>query len=111
MLFLPEQEMHELGLLFYHYLTRKSGLRTYYLGQCVPHGDLISVFKTHSPDILLTSVTSSISPSLESYIDRLAQDFPSVKILMSGIQVREFQGSKIKNVQTFSSALDLLKFL
>ncbi len=63
MLFLPEHEMHELGLLFYHYLTRKAGLRTYYLGQSVPHTDLVSIFAAHSPDVLLTSVTSTLSPS------------------------------------------------
>src|SRR5689334_1448299 len=46
-LFLPEGEMHEIGLLFYHYLTRKAGLRTYYLGQSVPHNDLISIHNVH----------------------------------------------------------------
>jgi DNA-binding transcriptional MerR regulator len=111
MLFLPEHEMHELGLLFYHYLTRKAGLRTYYLGQSVPHPDLVSIFAVHSPHLLLTSVTSAVNPSVADYIDRLSNDFPSVPILMSGIQVREYQGTRIKNIQTFTSALDLLKFI
>jgi hypothetical protein len=103
--------MHELGLLFYHYLTRKAGLRTYYLGQSVPHPDLVSIFAVHSPHLLLTSVTSAVNPSVADYIDRLSNDFPSVPILMSGIQVREYQGTRIKNIQTFTSALDLLKFI
>ena len=111
MLFLPENEMHELGLLFYHYLTRKAGLRTYYLGQSVPHTDLVSIFAAHSPDVLLTSVTSTLTPSLADYLEQLSNDFPEVLILMSGIQVREYQGTKIKNIQTFTSALDLLKYL
>ena len=111
MLFLPENEMHELGLLFYHYLTRKAGLRTYYLGQSVPHTDLVSIFAAHSPDVLLTSVTSMLTPSLADYLEQLSNDFPEVTILMSGIQVREYQGTKIKNIQTFTSALDLLKYL
>ena len=111
MLFLPEHEMHELGLLFYHYLTRKAGLRTYYLGQSVPHADLVSIFAAHSPDVLLTSVTSTITPSLTHYLEQLSNDFPEVPILMSGIQVREYQGTRIKNIQTFTSALDLLQYL
>jgi DNA-binding transcriptional MerR regulator len=111
MLFLPEHEMHELGLLFYHYLTRKAGHRTYYLGQSVPHADLLSIFAAHSPDILITSVTSSLSPSVEDYIEKLSKDFPSVPILMSGLQVREYKGGKVKSIQTFTSALDLLKYL
>ncbi|MBY0433434.1 MAG: MerR family transcriptional regulator, partial [Cyclobacteriaceae bacterium] len=32
-LFLPDEELHELGLLFHHYLVKKAGFRTYYLGQ------------------------------------------------------------------------------
>lgn len=111
MLFLPEHEMHELGLLFYHYLTRKAGLRTYYLGQSVPHTDLVSIFAAHSADVLLTSVTSTLTPSLANYLEQLSNDFPEVPILMSGIQVREYQGARIKNIQTFTSALDLLKYL
>jgi DNA-binding transcriptional MerR regulator len=111
MLFLPEHEMHELGLLFYHYLTRKAGLRTYYLGQSVPHTDLVSIFAAHSPDVLLTSVTSTLTPSLANYLEQLSNDFPEVPILMSGIQVREYHGTRIKNIQTFTSALDLLKYL
>ena len=111
MLFLPEHEMHELGLLFYHYLTRKAGLRTYYLGQSVPHTDLVSIFAAHSPHVLLTSVTSTVTPSLTHYLEQLSNDFPEVPILMSGIQVREYQGTRIKNIQTFTSALDLLQYL
>lgn len=111
LLFLPEKEMHEIGLLFYHFLIRKAGLRTYYLGQSVPHADLISVFNTHSPDILVTSITTTPLIPLETYVHQLAKDFPSVSILMSGIQVHHLKGGKFKNVQTFNSALELSKYL
>ena len=39
-LFLPENEMHEIGLLFFHYLLKNMGFQTYYLGQYVPLADL-----------------------------------------------------------------------
>ena len=87
LLFLPEGEMHELGLLFYHFLIRKSGYRTYYLGQNVPHEDLISVYKVHQPDFMLTSITSTLSIPIEKYLERLANDFGQTKILASGYQV------------------------
>ena len=110
-LFLPEHEMHEIGLLFYHYLTRKAGLRTYYLGQNVPHSDLISVFNTHQPDILIASLTSTPLIPLDIYIKKLAKDFPTASILISGMQLVGFKGAPIKNVQIFAGALDLLKYL
>ena len=111
LLFLPEGEMHELGLLFYHFLIRKSGYRTYYLGQNVPHEDLISVYKVHQPDFMLTSITSNLSVSIEKYLEQLSNDFGQTKILASGYQVQKFNGCKKGNIQTFSTALELSKFI
>jgi MerR family transcriptional regulator, light-induced transcriptional regulator len=111
LLFLPEGEMHEMGLLFYHFLIRKSGYRTYYLGQNVPHEDLISVYKVHQPDFMLTSITSNLAISIERYLERLANDFGQTKILASGYQVQKFNGCKKGNIQTFSTALELNKFI
>ena len=111
LLFLPEGEMHELGLLFYHFLIRKSGYRTYYLGQNVPHEDLISVYKVHQPDFMLTSITSTLTVPIERYLERLANDFGQTKILASGYQVQKFEGCKKDNIQTFSTALELSKFI
>jgi MerR family transcriptional regulator, light-induced transcriptional regulator len=111
LLFLPEGELHELGLLFYHFLTRKAGWRTYYLGQNVPHSDLMSVYKTHHPEIMLTSITSSFSGNIQFYLGRLEEDFPQALILASGYQVRQFNGEKVGKVQTFRNALELLPLL
>ena len=111
LLFLPEGEMHELGLLFYHFLIRKSGYRTYYLGQNVPHEDLISVYKVHQPDFMLTSITSTLTVPIEAYLERLANDFGQTKILASGYQVQKFNSCKKGNIQTFSTALELSKFI
>lgn len=111
LLFLPEGEMHELGLLFYHFLIRKAGYRTYYLGQNVPHDDLLSVYKVHQPDFMLTSIISSLSVPIEKYFQRLTKDFRQTKILVSGYQVHQFNGAKVGNIQTFSSALELNNFL
>jgi MerR family transcriptional regulator, light-induced transcriptional regulator len=111
LIFLPEGEMHELGLLFYHFLIRKAGYRTYYLGQNVPHEDLLSVYKVHQPDFMLTTITSKLSIPIEKYLERLTNDFSQTKILASGYQVQKFNGSKLANVQTFSTALELTKFI
>lgn len=46
-LFLPDQEVHELGLLYVNYLLRSHGKRTLYLGQSVPVSDLAQVAKIH----------------------------------------------------------------
>jgi DNA-binding transcriptional MerR regulator len=111
LIFLPEGEMHELGLLFYHFLIRKAGYRTYYLGQNVPHEDLVSVYKVHQPEYILTTITSKPAVPIEKYLEQLENDFGPTKILASGYQVQKFNGSKLGNVQTFSTALELLQFI
>lgn len=111
LLFLPEGELHELGLLFYHFLTRKSGYRTYYLGQNVPHKDLVSVVQKHSPDMLVTSITSAPSLPIEKYFHQLQKDFPSIPILASGFQVQRFKGINTGNLRVFSTALELSQLL
>lgn len=111
LIFLPEGEMHELGLLFYHFLIRKSGYRTYYLGQNVPHEDLINVYKVHQPHFMLTSIISSLSVPIEQYFQRLSKEFGHTKILVSGHQVQKFNGARVGNIQTFSTAMELSKYL
>lgn len=111
LIFLPEGEMHELGLLFYHFLIRKAGHRTYYLGQNVPHEDLVGVYKVHQPDFMLTTITSNLSIPIENYLERLANDFGQANILASGYQVQKFNGFKLANVQTFSTAHELSRYI
>ena len=106
-LFLPEGEMHEMGLLFYHYLTRKNGHRTYYLGQNVPHEDLKKIIQVHQPDMMLISITSTPNGGIEQYIKMLTTDFQPITILISGYQVQRFVGTKTNNIQFFSRASEL----
>ncbi|MEO7990491.1 MAG: MerR family transcriptional regulator [Chryseolinea sp.] len=110
LLFLPEGEMHEMGLLFYHYLIRKNGCRTYYLGQSVPHEDLKKVVQVHQPDMMITSITSSTNGNIEHYLKKLSDDF-QVPILISGYQVQRFMGTRLNNLQFFTRASELTQLL
>ncbi len=63
LLFLPEWEMHETGLLFFHYLIKKSGHKVVYLGQQLPAEDLVSICQSQEIDYLLTY--STLEPKIE----------------------------------------------
>lgn len=104
-LYLPENELHELGLLFCHYIARNSGYKTYYLGQNVPHEDLLSVIEIHKPDILVGYLTSSLYGGVESYISKLQQSLPKQKIMLSGYQVSKMLHKSVPNIQFFNNAL------
>lgn len=106
LLFLPENELHEIGLLFCHYLTKKSGYRSYYLGQSVPHQDLLSVVAKHTPQLLITCITSSPMIPVPDYLRLLAKDFPDKTILASGYQLKALKQQKTDNIRIFSTATD-----
>ena len=90
LLFLPEGELHEIGLLFYHYLARKAGYRTIYLGQTVPHADLKRVFTVHKPELLISCMTTALPDgSVEEYLQTLADEFTGAQILVSGLPTQD----------------------
>lgn len=83
-LYLPEGELHELGLLFYHYLIKKRGHKVLYLGQSVPFEDLERVVDIKPCDYILTSFNSSITGiNINEYISKLSKKFRKQNILFS----------------------------
>ena len=111
-MFLPEGEYHELGLLFYYYLVKKSGKLVYYLGSSVPYSDVIETAKMVKADYLFTSITSSITGiKTTDYINKLSKEFPFQTIFITGLQVKEGLSNMPSNVQKISSPLDLSEFL
>lgn len=112
LLYLPENELHELGLLFYHYICKNQGFRTYYLGQSVPYKDLKLVIDAHQPDIIVSSFTTvPQANSVDAYLERLATDFPQTTILISGYVLRKVKKEPKANVHLFSKALEIKDLL
>lgn len=112
-LFLPEHELHEIGLLFCHYLLRKSGYRTIYLGQAVPYNDLAEIFKQYQPQLLVTILTSPLqNMTLEQYLNMLAADFAGAKVFVSGSQLKHINpSSTVECVKPFKSVSSLMQSL
>lgn len=69
-LYLPEDEIHELGLLYVHYLLRAQGQRTVYLGQSVPRGDLMQVTSLYNGPIRFITLLV-VRPAPEDVLDYL----------------------------------------
>ncbi len=111
-LYLPENELHEIGLLFYHFIARKNGFKTYYLGQAVPHEDLKTVCKIHKPHLLITSLTSSPNvDQLNDYLQKVCADFPESRILASGSILRRASFRFPPNLKFFNTARELRDIL
>jgi len=85
LLFLPEQELHELGLLFYNYALRARGYNTLYLGQSVPNDSLSKVISSCSPQFVVTGITSSLTPlSFANFATKLSHLAPFAQIYFTG---------------------------
>lgn len=74
-LFLPEGEHHELGLLFLSYLLRLNGIRVIYLGANVPMSDVQNVAEVTGPDLAFIHLTSTCRPNFS--FDKLIQHLPA----------------------------------
>lgn len=72
LLFLPENELHEIGLLLAHYLIRQSGHKSFYLGSDVPLDSVEKAVEQLAPDnILLFMVSKNDPESSRKYLDKL----------------------------------------
>lgn len=84
LLFLPEGELHEIGLLFYSYLIQKAGHKVIYLGQSVPVKDVVTVNQYNPADFILTSVMSfSSTEEINALLKSILDAFPGKKILIT----------------------------
>jgi len=111
-LFLPEGELHELGLLFYAYLIKKRGHRLIYLGQSLPMNDLIEVTRLRPSDYIVTAFISSINgQDIYLYIRNLSERLKNETIFISGSQTEILTGKLPSNVKTVSSPLEFIDIL
>ncbi|MCX7768752.1 MAG: MerR family transcriptional regulator [Flavobacteriales bacterium] len=110
LLFLPEGEMHELGLLFSKYIIKSRGRRTLYLGQSMPYEDLKKIIMQSSPDYLFTALTSTINKDrVECFLQNLLDEFPHLPLIVTGgcHQYYKLKG----NVIRISDAESLIRFV
>ncbi len=107
-LYLPEGELHELGLLFYNYLLKKRGHSVTYLGQSVPFDDIETIVKIKNCDFIFTSFGSSITGiDIANYISKLSVKFPSEQILFTSYEDEDAYKNLPENVKLIKNATEL----
>jgi DNA-binding transcriptional MerR regulator len=106
-LFLPENEFHELGLLFYNYLIKKAGHSVIYLGTSVPVEDLEMTVKKIKPHYLFTTITAALDgEELEKYIKDLSIKFESQTVFVAGMKMYHNSFSLPENVEQVNSPFE-----
>lgn len=85
LLFLPEGEYHELGLLFMNYLLKSRGANVIYLGTSIPMQDVEYVVNLKKPDYLychLTTVGQNFN--FDRFLANVSKKFTHIPIIVSG---------------------------
>lgn len=86
LLFLPVDELHEIGLLYYNYCLRKQGYRVYYFGQSVPFSDLVTTLKSIDVHYMITYfVAGKSSNEIYRYLQDLEGIFDGRNIFVTGL--------------------------
>jgi len=85
LLFLPEGEFHELGLLYMYYLLKNKGIRILYLGANVPLKDVEFVAEIKKPDYLYTHLTSvAANFNFDKFLTLVQTRLQNFQLIISG---------------------------
>lgn len=108
LLFLPENEFHEMGLLFANFLIRQSGQKTIYLGANVPLESLfVAVKETSIEKVLLFLAHNDLPDETQNYLDELSLFLDNKKIFVAA-DPSLFESIKTgNNIQWLSSPQQL----
>jgi DNA-binding transcriptional MerR regulator len=111
-LFMPEGEYHELGLLYVHFLLKQKGIYVDYLGANVPMVDLKYLTEVRKIDYLYCHITSPARNfKLDKFFANLATINPQTPIILSGQLIQEFKGKIATNIQLKRSLAETITFL
>lgn len=111
-LFLPEGEYHELGLLFMHYLLKTKGVKVIYLGANVPIKDIEYLCKLKSPDFIYTHLTSLANNfNFEKFLQYINQKIPHQCAVISGHVTSTYKKKAPENVQLKTSLEQVMNFI
>lgn len=111
LLYLPEGELHEIGLLFANYVFRARKHSVVYLGQSLPYEELLLAYDIHQPDYIFSVFTSEPNVELiDAYVAQMAKDLPNSQVLLTGYQILQPDRQIPENIQVipdFQALIDL----
>ncbi len=114
-LFLPENEIHELGLLYINYEILLQGYKAIYLGPSIPLDSLPNTLTFHDNTVFVSYFT--IKPE-KDHIDKYLEDFNKIvcndrtsEFWILGKQVMHVSESSAPNHRYFNSISSLLSEL
>lgn len=115
-LFLPENEIHELGLLYINYQLALRGYKTVYLGQTMPVENLVDLLKYYSNIRFVSYFTvAPTKDDLDDYFKSFSEVLemaPDSKLFVLGYQIQTVSEKTLpKEVSVFKSIEQFIQIL
>ncbi|GAO45193.1 MerR family transcriptional regulator [Flavihumibacter petaseus] len=112
LLFLPEGEQHEIGLLYTSYLLKSHGVSILYLGANVPLKDVEFVANLKKPDCLYTHLTT-VAPNfnVDKFLGNYSVRCGGHPLVISGRLTRLFKKKLPENVSFKHSLAEVSEFI
>lgn len=111
-LFMPEGEYHEIGLLYVHYLLKQRGFYIDYLGANVPMIDLKYLSEFQKVDYLYCHLTSPAKNfKIQKFFEQLAEVSKHIPIVISGQLAQAYKGQIAGNIQLKRTLVETIDFL
>ena len=112
LLFLPEGEHHELGLLFMYYLLKSRGVKVLYIGSNVPLKDIIYVVGVKPPTLLYTHLTSVANNfNFERFLNNLNVHLSGFELIVSGQLTQSYKKKIPDNVNFKKSLTEVMEYI
>ena len=111
-LFMPEGEYHEIGLLFVHFLLKSKGYNVDYLGTNVPIVDLKYLTEYKKVDYLYAHITAPTRGfKMNKFMEQLGQINKDIPMILTGQMMQEYKGSVPGNIRVLQSLSETMGFL
>lgn len=111
-LFMPEGEHHEIGLLLVYFLLKQQGVFVNYLGANVPLRDLAFLNGIKKPEYIFCHITSpSKLFKLDRFITHLGQMTNATLVLLSGQLIKDYKGKLSDNIKVKISLTEVLQVI
>ena len=112
LLFLPEGEFHELGLLYLYFILKSRGIRVIYLGANIPLKDVEYVARKKKPDYLFMHLTSTGGHfNFERYLNQAASILKGFPVVISGYLAQNYQKETPEGIEIRRSFAEVMELV
>ena len=111
-LFMPEGEYHEIGLLFVYFLLKQEGIYVNYLGANVPMRDLVYLTTLKKPNYIFCHLTSPSKVfKLDRFISQIGQVSTTNPVMLSGLFMKDYKGKLPENITVKKSLAEVVQLI